>query len=490
MSRRALWLFAVVVLPAIPSACSSSKDPPPPTYFDRAAMMDPKTCEKCHADHYREWSGSMHAYAANDPVFLAMNARGQRETKGALGDFCVKCHAPMAVRTGATKDGLNLATVPDSLKGVTCFFCHTVDRVDGTHDAALHLSDELVMRSEIADPVSNAAHASTYSPLHDRDQPDSAKMCGACHDIVTPNGVELERTYKEWQGSVFSHVPGGATCGQCHMNQSKSLQPVAQAPGVFARRYHAHDFVGVDVSLTPGFPQMAEQKAAVKAQLDSTLQTALCVSRTARIAVIVDNVAAGHAFPSGASQDRRLWFELIAYKDGAQIFSSGVVPDGTPATKIVDPVQWMIRDCLVDDKGSEVHMFWQAFGYESNQLGAQLTFDPADPRYYQTHVLQWWPREATGSLPAMPDRVTMRVRLQPMGLEVLDELVASGDLDKKFRDAMPTFDLGVEPMLEWTPATAKDIFFDLGAPVSCITKTALNVGADKVPGKDHTKCKP
>jgi hypothetical protein len=40
----------------------------------------------------------MHAYAAEDPVFLAMNARGQRETQGALGAFCVNCHAPLAVQ--------------------------------------------------------------------------------------------------------------------------------------------------------------------------------------------------------------------------------------------------------------------------------------------------------------------------------------------------------------------------------------------------------
>ncbi|MFS8068718.1 MAG: multiheme c-type cytochrome, partial [Byssovorax sp.] len=54
-------------------------------------LMDPQACVRCHEEHVRAWSGSMHAYAAEDPVFVAMNARGQRETNGALGDFCVKC---------------------------------------------------------------------------------------------------------------------------------------------------------------------------------------------------------------------------------------------------------------------------------------------------------------------------------------------------------------------------------------------------------------
>jgi hypothetical protein len=51
----------------------------------------------------------------------------------------------------------------------------------------------------------------------------------------------------------------------------------------------------------------------------------------------------------------------------------------------------------------------------------------------------------------LPDRITAEVRVQPIGLEILDELVASGDLDPAVRDAMPTFTLA-PTRLEWTPA--------------------------------------
>src|SRR5262249_18849318 len=188
--------------------------------------------------HYADWSGSMHAYASDDPVFVAMNKRGQRETKGALGPFCVNCHAPMAVQTGATKDGLNLAELSPSLKGVTCFFCHAVDAVNGTHNDPLHLAEDDAMRGPFGDPVDNTAHAAVYSTLHDRDQLESASLCGSCHDIVNDHGAAIERTFDEWKHTVFAHPGGGATCGQCHMEQSTHLEPVAQAPGVFARRYH------------------------------------------------------------------------------------------------------------------------------------------------------------------------------------------------------------------------------------------------------------
>ena len=94
------WLLlAGIVGPATGAASCSSKSAQP-TYFARDTLLDPQTCKQCHANHFADWSASMHAYASDDPVFRAMNQRGQRETKGQLGSFCVKCHAPMAVNEG------------------------------------------------------------------------------------------------------------------------------------------------------------------------------------------------------------------------------------------------------------------------------------------------------------------------------------------------------------------------------------------------------
>src|SRR5690606_12102124 len=128
-------------------ACGEA--PPPPR--DLEALQDPETCAECHPDHYREWLGSMHAYAAEDPVFRAMNARGQRETGGALGDFCVQCHAPVAVALGLTEDGLDLDALPREVQGVTCYFCHQVDAVEGTHNNPLRLAFYDIMRGGFAD---------------------------------------------------------------------------------------------------------------------------------------------------------------------------------------------------------------------------------------------------------------------------------------------------------------------------------------------------
>jgi hypothetical protein len=432
----------------------------------------------------------MHAYASDDPVFLAMNKRGQDMTGGQLGGFCVKCHAPMALAEGATQDGTNLASVPQKLKGVTCFFCHSVDSVTGAHDAAVTVSGDLVMRGEYADPVANTAHAATYSALHDRDRADSAAMCGACHDIVSPAGAAIERTYSEWQSSVFAQAHGGNTCGQCHMAQNPTPVPIAQAPGVSPRIYHAHDFPGVDVALTAGFPETQAQQQRVVTFLQSTLQSALCVTQQGGVRVLLDNVAAGHNWPSGAAQDRRAWAEVIASAGGKVVYQSGVVPDGTPVVSVQnDPDLWLLRDCMFDSSQKQTDLFWQAATTEGDELPVQVTFDPTDPRYYQTHIVQSFPRGLNAVLPQMPDQVTMRIRIQPVGLEVLNDLAGAGYLDPSVASAMPTWDAA--PLLTWTPAKATLTYTDNdGTPVTCVSTTSFNVAADKTPAPANKDCTP
>ena len=86
--------------------------------------------------------------------------------------------------------------------------------------------------------------------------------------------------------------------------------------------------------------------------------------------------------------------------------------------------------------------------------------------------------------------MTLRVRLQPIGLDVLDDLISSGDLDPRFRAAMPTFTLG--GTLEWTQAAATREYVDpdTGRPVHCVTNSNLDVTAARFPAPVRSRCKP
>jgi hypothetical protein len=431
----------------------------------REELLDPQTCEECHPQHYQQWLGSMHAYAANDPVFLAMNARGQRETGGELGDFCVKCHAPVAVALGETTDGLNLDELPQYMKGVTCYFCHNVEAVEGTHNNPLRLAMDNVMRGWFDDPVDNDFHDADYSPLVDGLTVGTADACGSCHDLVNPAGVHVERTYQEWLDSFYSapdpmnpqqlEFPISQGCSACHM--PTRIEPVADYPGVQTRRLHDHRMVGIDVVLDD-WPD-AEQSAALEADqrehlqafLDPEVCVGLCVNSAGGgtdVKVWLHNEFAGHHFPSGAAQDRRMWVELVAYDGDTEVLSSGVVADDASidAAAEADPMLWVMRDFAYTDEtmSTPAKMFWEIGHIVPNTLEvaaeAGLVYDKTT----------WLNR--TWHVDGPVDRATIAVKIRPNPPELVDELVEDG-LDPAVKDRIPTFTIG-ETVREWTPATA------------------------------------
>jgi len=453
---------------------------------DAGALLDPKFCGTCHTDHFSQWSGSIHAYASQDPVFLAMNRRMQRENPS-LGTFCVKCHAPVAVLEGKTTNGLNLSELSPEFLGVTCFFCHSIDAVDTTHafNAAVTVAPDLVMRGEITDPVPNEAHASKYSAFQDFNSPQSAAMCGACHDIDSPAGGHIERTFAEWEASPFAGTDAGSGAGEvttcassgCHMVQDHP--DVSIAPGftpdggpLRPRPFHEHDFPAVDQAVTP-FLNAQQEQANIVAKLANAMQEALCVTQAGGISVVVDTVSLGHDFPSGAAQDRRLWAEIKAFDQaGNVLYQSGVVPDGTSPVDAPDADMWLMRDCMFGTDGGLVDMFWQGATTDSNELPPIAAFLPS-PNAYKSHRVRLFPKSGapiTNDAGAyiVPASVTLRMRLQPIGLDVLNDLVSTGDLDAGFVAALPPpidIPLGnplpgdttpTNPILTWTAAAAAD----------------------------------
>ncbi|MCE9574744.1 MAG: hypothetical protein K8W52_16465 [Deltaproteobacteria bacterium] len=423
-----------------------------PDYLSTAELMDPETCKTCHQTHYDQWSGSMHAYAADDPVFVAMNARGQAATNGALGSFCINCHAPMAVKLGLTTDGTNVATLPKYAKGVTCYFCHQVDEIIDDHNNALHLADDGVMRGGISNPVDSPAHAAASSPLHDGSARDSSRMCGSCHDVVTPAGVHIERTFAEWKGTIFGHDDPRTflSCGTCHMFAKDGV--VADVPDVAVPfrtlGLHEHTFGGIDAALTP-WPQMAEQRAAIQRDLDPAVVAKICVTPVNgdQIELTLDNRGVGHQWPSGAAHDRRAWVEVIAYDDSDQpIFSSGAVADGQDPEDLsaTDPNLWRLGDDVVDANNKPVKFFWEVASYTANTLKAAVTIDPSDPAFYHASNRVY----PIPGKRALIKRLTVRLRIRPLPFALMQDLVDGGELDPAVPGQLPTYELGAA-VREW-----------------------------------------
>jgi hypothetical protein len=439
-------------------------------------LQDPNTCMECHPKHFQQWSGSMHAYASDDPVFIAMNKRGQRDTGGALGTFCVKCHAPMALQLGlvttANVAAFDPNTLPPKARGITCYFCHNVDSVTDDHNNGLVLALDDTMRGGARNPVDSPAHNSLFDPEMSSKTNKSA-MCGSCHDVVTPApaSVPLERTFTEWKTTVFAHddptnmLP--LTCSKCHMNPTKDV--IADKPGlnvpVRDLGFHDHGFPAIDTALT-AFPEIDAQKAGIDAILKPAIAVkgpvprnpndpqpgGICVEPVngGRITVRIDTFGTGHMFPSGAAQDRRVWLEVTAYDvNNVVLFSSGVVPSGKDPEEINDPNLAGFWDRTVRADGMPAHFFWDVVSpVDSRLLKPPVTLIPTDLNYDHSTTAQF----LVGALRPQIDHITTRMWILPIAYSVLDQLVMTGDLDA----AIPS---KITPLLipggtqKWTKAT-------------------------------------
>jgi hypothetical protein len=178
-----------------------------------------------------------------------------------------------------------------------------------------------------------------------------------------------------------------------------------------------------------------------------------------------------------------------AYAGDKVIYQSGVVPDGMTVDKIDDPDLWMMRDCFFDEGDHDVHMFWQAARYTSNILPASVLPTPgAKPRGHYRWDL---PRpDSMRQLPEVPDRITMRVFIRPMGEEVIEDLIASGDLDAKYAGRLPTYEV-TGGAIEWTRNSPDAIppFVERGSVINCVAR-ALPFNTTTNPTISQAKCDP
>jgi len=219
--------------------------PDDPLNPQREPITTSFSCISCHAGFdaetgpiYSDWSGSLMANAARDPIFLACLEIAEADAPGS-GDICIRCHVPKAWLEGRSDPTDGSAINSDDRDGVTCNFCHrlvdpfqketppAVDAqilIDLGSDAPIQSTDGLGRDGDshganyVIDPLDrrrgpfpvtpagdtptgNEANCDFFhqgltsqptfeSPLHRR-----ADICSTCHDVSTPHFA--------WDGSAF-----------------------------------------------------------------------------------------------------------------------------------------------------------------------------------------------------------------------------------------------------------------------------------------------
>jgi hypothetical protein len=330
---------------------------------------DPAICGGCHDEIYEQWKGSMHSNSHADPLYQKLYLMASEETKGLTDTYCAKCHTPIGVLAGEIPpaDGSKLSDI--SKLGVQCDFCHTINGSTGTGNAAYLSSPGNTKLGPFNDSTS-PFHETAYSKLH-----TESEFCGMCHDVYHPvNGKPIEQTYTEWKNSPYNTGNPATTihCQDCHMRQKPGLAStgLTERPNIAGRaargaplREHifTHYFIGGNAIL-PGLlgseehNLLAIERLQKAATLEITAPEGVKAGEMATLKVKVTNSGAGHKLPTGLSEARQVWLEIMV-KDGSgkTLYHSGALDENN----MVDEKAVIYHAVLADKNGTPTVKVWE-----------------------------------------------------------------------------------------------------------------------------------
>jgi hypothetical protein len=211
------------------------KPPPPPVVS--GVFLSSQQCRECHAQPYAEWEASWHAKAWTDPDVRALSNDFQNTD-------CIDCHAPVGVfETGIGKRVLPRASRRE--EGVDCLACHLLpaDSPNGGVVAGTLDRDDVACKPRAMRELSSVDH------------------CGACHD--------QHKTVEQWRASEYPSK--GITCLDCHM-------PFRNGDPNQGRDHTMHGGHSLE---------LVQRAVTLTAKRDG-----------ASVSVVVENVGAGHHFPT------------------------------------------------------------------------------------------------------------------------------------------------------------------------------------------------
>jgi len=249
--------------------------------ISRTEHTSAEVCAYCHVDIYNSWKQSVHSRSYTNPIFLTAYRHAYLDTKGAAADFCLKCHAPTVLSSRDTA-----AAMPVTAEGVTCDFCHTIEKVDIQNPAAPFKLDvggekraSMMLLKNKRFVKNEAAHVASYTEWFNK-----AELCAGCHEITNLKGLKIGETYSEWKASGYASE--GIQCQGCHMPliEGKAIDPSVKTPksGTIPDHSLAHN--------------VATLKGSVGIEVIEAKRTG---DGMYSVDLAVTNVKAGHNLPTG-----------------------------------------------------------------------------------------------------------------------------------------------------------------------------------------------
>jgi len=294
MKRRIAVFFAFffVLVPFIVNAAEMGR-------FQYEDFKKPTRCRTCHKGIYQEWQQSLmsqsftHHWDDVEYFKLALPHALKLDKVAGVKGGCVACHGPLAFLTGDIPPKPPAAGTRAN-EGVSCEICHSI--TGSTEKEPFNFSYVIEPGKVKFGPRSDGRssfHGVKYSEFI-----ISSELCATCHDEQSPYGAWVKETYREWKEGPYAK--DGTRCQDCHMYR---------APGKSARGGKSRVDVAHHAFHGAHFPNKLAGAVDIALYADTNQITP---GSSIKVRTELFNGKVGHHIPSGSSEERMLWLEMVA----------------------------------------------------------------------------------------------------------------------------------------------------------------------------------
>jgi Flp pilus assembly protein TadD len=238
----------------------------PASYFTES-----DSCQRCHADIYKEWQGSAHHFSSFNNAWYRKSIEYMQDTVGIKpSKWCAGCHDPALLYSGMFDRPIReVEDTPAGQAGLGCMMCHSIAKVKSTmgqadfeleypalHRLAASKNPWVRRFHDFLIDLNPEPHRRVFLKPFMRTQ--TAQFCSTCHKVhldVPVNHYRWIRGFNEYDNWQASGVSGGGArsfyypkssqmCADCHMPLTNSTDA-----GNVAGFIHSHRFPGANTAL-------------------------------------------------------------------------------------------------------------------------------------------------------------------------------------------------------------------------------------------------
>jgi Flp pilus assembly protein TadD len=234
-------------------------------------FMESQSCERCHADIYKQWQSSAHHFSSFNNQWYRKSIEYMQDRVGTKpSKWCGGCHDPAVLYSGLMDTPIKqIVHRPESQAGLGCMMCHSIANVKSTmgqgdfyleypklHELAASKNPFVRTMHDFLVKLNPEPHRRVFLKPFMRDQ--TPEFCSSCHKVHLDVPVNQYRwirgfnEYDNWQASgvsgqgarSFYYPKASQQCADCHM-------PL-QASNDFGNQngfVHSHRFPGANMAV-------------------------------------------------------------------------------------------------------------------------------------------------------------------------------------------------------------------------------------------------